>query len=245
MDGGGKQVPLPAGNWVLAGRSFEQIPELDSDAYGAIESLVLFQVEDQTVTAFVIIGRNLVPIEEGWGTASECIGEKEMAVVVNYDASQAHTFCGFVGPITTSLGEGIAGSWKAAAAYAKDKGITVPIHWLEAGFRLSNAHDVGDGRDDFAAALAERADGTAAGAEPAESSFGWSMSLLPAWLGGEGDKDEEADPRAIQHLTDWLGRMRGLVRLGFANGLSGQAPLAMPFTSAAASPDPTTALKLQ
>src|SRR5262249_40348055 len=79
-----------------------------------IESLVLFQVEDQTVTAFVIIGRNLVPIEEGWGTASECIGEKEMAVVVNYDASQAHTFCGFVGPITTSLGEGIAGSSSGA-----------------------------------------------------------------------------------------------------------------------------------
>ena len=69
----GRQVPLPAGDWTLGGRSFEAVPSLDSDAYGAIQSVVLFKIEDGMVAAFIIADRNLIPVEEGWGTASECL----------------------------------------------------------------------------------------------------------------------------------------------------------------------------
>jgi hypothetical protein len=151
----GRQVPLPAGTWVLAGRSYETVPELDNDAYGAIESEVLLRIEDDTVVAFVIAQRNLLPVEEGWGTASECIGEIAVPVVQSYDSSAAHTFCGFAARYDTGGDGRIAGAWKQAAAYAEAQGLALPKHWLMAGFRLSNAQDVLDVRYDFAAALAE------------------------------------------------------------------------------------------
>src|SRR5260221_14559982 len=69
----GRQVPLPAGDWTLVGRSFEAVPSLGSDAYGAIQSVVLFKIEHGMVAAFIIVDRNLIPVEEGWGTASECL----------------------------------------------------------------------------------------------------------------------------------------------------------------------------
>ena len=36
----GKQIPLPAGDWVLAGQGHEQVPGFEDLAYGAIESVV-------------------------------------------------------------------------------------------------------------------------------------------------------------------------------------------------------------
>jgi hypothetical protein len=154
----GRQIPLPAGSWTLAGRSFETVPELDGDAYGAIESEVLFRVEDDTVVAFAIVSRNLLPVEDGWGTASECIGEDPAPpVIINYDSSASHTFCGFASLFDTAVEDGTAGSWKAASAYADAQGWALPTHWLQAGFRLSNAQDVLEARYNFAAALAEDA----------------------------------------------------------------------------------------
>jgi hypothetical protein len=230
----GRQVPLPAGDWTLVGRSFEAVPSLDADAYGAIQSVVLFKIEDGMVAAFIIADRNLIPVEEGWGTASECLSQSpegddiEIPVIVTYDSMAAHNFCSFVSKYDTSVTAGTAGSWKAATDYAKQQGLPLPMHWLMAGFRLSNAHDVVEVRYNFAAALAPDDEAPAAGAaRPAPPEAGWS-AWLPGWLGG-GAESVPLGP-AVAGLGDWLNRMRDEVGLGFVNGLSGGDPMPMPWT---------------
>src|SRR5258706_2316485 len=145
MELAGRQVPLPAGDWTLAGRSYESVPALDSETYGAVESVVLLRIEGKRVVAFIVANANLVPIEGGWGTASECLGDDEaLPVVVNYDASGSHTYCGFAGRLKTAEGGDVAGSWTAARRYAGDRQLALPEDWLVAGYRLSNRHDVID-----------------------------------------------------------------------------------------------------
>src|SRR5258707_10674810 len=61
----GKQVVLPEGDWIVAGRAAETLPSLAGVPYGAIDSLVLFQLAAppaQTGAAFVIPPPNSVAI---------------------------------------------------------------------------------------------------------------------------------------------------------------------------------------
>jgi hypothetical protein len=153
----GRQVALPDGTWTLAGRGFS--PELDADAYGAIETVVLFRLDGQTIDAFVAASRNVVPVEEGWGTARECLAEDvELPLILNYDAAGAHTFCGFVGEVRNVVTPASPSAWKAAAGYGVANGLVPPGEWLMAGYRLSDRFDVLDVRYHFDPAELQGAD---------------------------------------------------------------------------------------
>ncbi|MFO1039264.1 MAG: SHOCT domain-containing protein [Geminicoccaceae bacterium] len=196
----GRQIPLPQGPWMLAGRSLEQAEQVGKEPYGAIESVVLLRTEGSRVVAFVIANGNLAPLEEGWGTASECINEDgELALAINFDAAAAHTFCGFVGMIRPVVTRETAGSWRAAALFAQERGWTPPAEFAMAGYRLSDQQDITDVRYHFDPDLQEAA--------------------APA----------EARP-PVAELSRWLAGMRDSVRAGFVNGLDGVAVMAMPWT---------------
>src|SRR5262249_55099687 len=150
----------------------------------------------------------------------------EVPVVVTYDAVAAHNFCGFASTYDTGVKPGTAGSWKAATDYAKQQGLPLPKHWVSAGLRLSDAHDVLEVRYSFAAALAGGDEPPAKGSAAPEPA-GWSLTgWLPSWLGGA--ESAPVDP-TIASLGIWLDHMHDMVALGFANGLSGQATMPMPW----------------
>jgi hypothetical protein len=241
----GRQVPLPEGAWTVAGHSYEAVPELDSEAYGAIESVVLFRVEDKKVVAFIVADANAIPIEEGWGTASECLGEDEaLPVVVSYDASGNHTYCGFAGRLKTADGGDVVASWLAARRYAAANGLGLPDDWFVAGYRLSNRHDVIDLRYGFAADLYQPTPAAPAAAEPPATTTGSWLGLLPSWLGGGAEEPAAEDP-ALRGLADWLDSMHALVAVGFRNGLSGMAPMPMPWTAHPAGPAPIAKRRIE
>ena len=147
-------MALPEGTWTLAGRGFAQAAELDADAYGAIETVILFRLAGSVIDAFVAASRNRVPVEEGWGTARECLAEDvELSVILNYDAAGAHTFCGFVGEVRNVVTPASPTAWKAAAAYGMAQGLVPAAEWLMAGYRLSDRFDVLDVRYHFNPAL--------------------------------------------------------------------------------------------
>src|SRR5262245_1208082 len=58
----GQQIPLPEGEWLLAGHGYEMAPSINDVAYGAIETVILFRAESGMVTALVVAQHNLVPI---------------------------------------------------------------------------------------------------------------------------------------------------------------------------------------
>ena len=152
-----KQVALPEGSWTLVARGYEAVDELDTDAYGAVETLVLFRLDGSVVEAFVTASRNRAPIEEGWGTASECLGEDvELPLVLQFDAAGAHTFCGFVGEVRNVVTTASPDAWKAAANYGKAQGLDTAAEWLMAGYRLGDRYDVLDVRYHFNPVLQRR-----------------------------------------------------------------------------------------
>jgi hypothetical protein len=208
VDLGGQQIALPAGEWLLAGHGYEMVAGLGDVAYGAIESAVLFQIEDGRVTALVVAHHNMIPIERGWGTASECM-RSDLPVVVEFDAADGHGFCGFAAAVDTSSAKGSPSSWKSALLFARTRELGLPHVWLMAGLRLSDRHDVVDVRYYFSAGarhyLAAIANAPGAAAPPA------------------------APPVAMIQLGRWLQDMRTLVALGFDNGLAGVSPIPMPW----------------
>jgi hypothetical protein len=216
LDLGSQQIPLPEGEWVLAGRAFEAAEGLGDEAYGAMESVVLFRVDAGQASAFVIAHRNMISIEDGWGTASEC-GRDDLGAVVNFEAEDAHTFCGFVAAVDTGGTAGDSQAWQAALGYAADHHIAVPSRWLMAGFRLSDRNDVLDVRYLFA----DGVDGL----------------VVP-------DPQHLRGTRSLTRLTDWLQSVQGLVDLGFENSLAGLPVVAMPGTVVATAAQPAVALQL-
>ena len=167
----GKQILLPEGDWVVAGHGYEVVPELTDLAYGAVESVVLFKTDGKKVSAFVIAHRNVIPIEDGWGSASEC-ARADIPLALTYDAEEGHTFCGFVATVDTSRADDSATSWKNAVAFAQAHGLTLPKEWRMAGFRLSNRSDVVDVRYHFDPALRPRPDAAAEPSATADKAFG-------------------------------------------------------------------------
>ena len=217
LDLRGKQIPLPEGDWVLAGVGYEQVPELNDLAYGAIQSVVLFKIDDEAVTAFIIAHRNVIPIEDGWGSASEC-ERSDISLSLTYDAQEGHTFCGFVAAVSTRRPDGSAPSWIDAVAFAKEHDLALPTQWQMAGFRLSDRNDVVDVRYQFDAAL-------------------HSGARAPAPEGSAGLVKNAAagDPPPVAKafgLEPWLNAMQGAVSIGFDNGLAGLPPIAMPWSAA-------------
>jgi hypothetical protein len=216
LDLRGKQIPLPEGDWVLAGDGYEQVPELNDLAYGAIESVVLFKIDDNAVTAFVIAHRNVIPIEDGWGSASEC-ARADIPLSLTYDAEEGHTFCGFVAAVDTTQPGTSAPSWKNAAAFARDHNLTLPARWQMAGFRLSDRNDVVDVRYHFDPALRQT------GRRPASG----TLSVITAAAAAD---PPPTDDKAFG-LEPWLAAMQGGVKVGFDNGLADLAAVPMPWSA--------------
>jgi len=203
----GQQIPLPEGEWLLAGHGYEMAPSISDVAYGAIETVVLFRAESGMVTALVVAQHNLIPIEAGWGTASECTRD-DLPVALNFDDADDHGSCGFAAAVDTGSAKGSPSAWKAALLFARQRELVVSHRWLMAGLRLSNRHDVVDVRYYFSAAIPRHWPPQPAGTAPATAKR----------------------PPAMAALDRWLDDMRALVALGFDNGLAGVAPLPMPWS---------------
>ena len=69
---GGKQIPLPAGKWVVAADRASDWKNQRFGAFGYIRSLVLARVAEGRVDALLEIHSNARPTANGWGLAFDC-----------------------------------------------------------------------------------------------------------------------------------------------------------------------------
>lgn len=147
------QIPLPGGEWVWAGRSFTQLEALEGVAYGTIEGDVLFAVDDGSVKAFVIVYRNAVPVENGWGSTDDC-SKDGLLPPTDYVMSESHIFCSFIQRVKTAegAGKGADPAWQDALRYAAEQHLKVPSDWYMVGFRKADRREMLDVRYHFAAA---------------------------------------------------------------------------------------------
>ncbi|WPZ36030.1 hypothetical protein T8K17_07770 [Thalassobaculum sp. OXR-137] len=143
----GRQVPLPEGEWVVAGLGNNTIVSGVAGAYGTIENAVLLQFNGDKARGIVEINTNTISVTEGWGTTDACLRDGVLAKL-NLYRTAVDGFCYFV----TETAQPVTGgtdAWKAAKAFTAERGYAMPQEWLTVGFRLSNRHDILDARYHF------------------------------------------------------------------------------------------------
>lgn len=212
----GKQVPLPAGRWLLAAHQLGRYAGGERvGAYGAIHNAVLVQAESGRVTAKIEIHTNALPVTDGWGIAGDCERTDLPIATVRYKAGWDGS-CFFLTHTTGDRSRTPAA--RAAAAFIAERGLETPPEWLTVGFRVANRSDVIDIRLHFAPAL-------------------WSLpdhdGRWPAspWIAERLERDP-ARLAVARSLTQWAVGFSGLVEAGIKNRLDPKAAIAMPTAAA-------------
>ena len=150
---GNKQVPLPAGEWVLAGLGTQAFQMPAVGAFGTIETAVLFRISGNRIVAVLEVNANQIPVNDGWGRTKACATDGRQLLVITRYKTGWETSCAFVQP--SRFGADSAGppAWEQARDYAAKHGLTMPLLWLTAGFRVSDRQDLIDARYHFDPAL--------------------------------------------------------------------------------------------
>jgi hypothetical protein len=217
LDIGHKQVPLPEGDWRVAAIADEPPPPGQTAVYGVIDSAVLFKLNDNRIEAFILIHTNAVPVNHGWGVTRSC--NQAAALTHIYDSDRQNAFCGFVRTVALRHDPGIPGVWQSAVAMATAHGWVLPEHWLMAGLRISDRHDVVEVRYHF--------DPDRFGPKPPAPDPGFDLGAL--WRQVTGDPSD--DP-IVHRLALWSESLRDPVERGFRCRLTGTPALPLPWTPA-------------
>lgn len=208
----GKQVPLPDGRWIVAADGASDWSNPDLGAYGYLRTVILFHVTGDRVDTILEANSNVLPTTDGWGTAAACARPDLVLAVTRYRAGWDGS-CYFV--THTLLSKGSTAVWRKAREYAAQKGWTLPVVPLTAGFRAADRSDVLDLRYHFAPEAAGIA---------GEMVAQWQDSL---WMANRLDSDPRRSAFA-RAVSDWTVAYSGLVEIGLKNRPSPDKVIPLP-----------------
>jgi uncharacterized membrane protein len=219
---GGKQIPLPEGDWRVAGYGYSSIKDSSFSnlgAFGSVENIVAFRRSGNTIDSFVEINTNTLPIIDGWGLSKECLRTDLYLTVTRYRTGFDGA-CFFVKRTTTGSTNGSLKAWVAAKNFAQSNKLELPAGWVTVGFRFADRQDIVDVRFHFNPATRGLPAVTAPTADPA----------MDAWA-DERVKADGAKMRFVEELSTWGTFVSGYFQKGLRNQL-GTADV-MPMPSAA------------
>jgi hypothetical protein len=148
-----KQVPLPEGRWIVAGRATGVVtPDTGLGSYGAIWNVVLLRIAASTgePDAMAEINVNAMAVDDGWGIAADCL-RTDVALAVTQSRSGWDAVCYFVMNTTWHWDADLPDAWRQTRVMAAERGLRLPMGTVTAGFRVANRHDVIDVRFHFVA----------------------------------------------------------------------------------------------
>ena len=94
---GNKQIPLPAGEWLVAGVGTQPFTMPALGAFGTIQTAVLFLPRGTHIDAVLEVNANTIPVNDGWGRTKACADGDQFLVVTRYKTGW-ETSCAFVEP---------------------------------------------------------------------------------------------------------------------------------------------------
>lgn len=216
----GKQVPLPEGHWLVAGRATGVVtPETGLGSYGAIWNLVLLRIAPTTgePDAMAEINVNAMAVDDGWGIAADC-QRTDLALAVVRGRSGWDAACYFVTHTIWHWDSEMPDAWRQARAMAAKNLLHLPASTVTAGFRVANRRDVIDVRFHFVADTVE------------PRNAGWSAS---PWSNAalQQDRSRLAFDR---DLAEWSAMMLDCIDDGLKNWLPASYAAPAPGAAAAA-----------
>jgi uncharacterized membrane protein len=203
MDLGAKQIPLPAGDWVLAGRGTQLFEMPALGAFGAIETAILFLVRDGHVRAVLEVNGNALPVNDGWGRTTACQSDQPRFLLITRYKTGWETSCLFVQATRFGVASPGPKAWEQARSFAKQAKLAMPDNWLTAGFRVSDRQDIIDARYHFDPALM-----LGSAAKSFEGAADWSVDAV---------KDNPLRRSAMETVSSWASGFDAWLERGLRN----------------------------
>jgi uncharacterized membrane protein len=214
----GKQVALPAGDWVVAADGANGWNDLSIGSFGYVRTVILFHLAGSRVDTIAEINSNVLPTTDGWGTAAACARTDLVLAVIRYRAGWDGS-CYFV--THTLLQKDSTPIWRQARNFAAAKGWRIAPVSLTAGFRSADRSDVLDIRYHFAPETR---------GIQGETVENWQDSH---WMSAKLDNDPQryAFARAV---SDWAVSYSPLADIGLKNRALPPEPISLPMVADAA-----------
>jgi uncharacterized membrane protein len=226
---GGKQIPLPGGEWIVAGHGTQPFHMAKLGAFGAIETAVLFMTRQDRIVAVLEVNSNTLQVNDGWGRTKACAEDARKFLLVLRYKTGWETSCLFVQATKFDSGSTGPAAWEQARDFARAGKLGMPSMWLTAGFRVSDRQDLVDVRYHFDPALM-----LGSGAPPLVTEADWSTDAVA------GDPLRHG---AVQMVSAWASGFDSWVESGLRNQLRG-TPGPMPEVAAFDSSAPSIDVKL-
>lgn len=225
----GKQIPLPEGVWHVTGHGHTPRRGDDTEPYGAIQTLVMAQVERATVVALAVVNTNTVDVTRGWAYGEPCT-RSDFHYTQTYGQA-LNGSCVWVGHVVTSADIESAGPWLSTLDLARRNGLAVPGVWVAAGFTAATSADFVDIRYYF------NPDARGIAAPPAVA---WADSAWhPDRIGAHPAKQ-----RFVNQVIGWSDGFRHHVDSGLRAHLTKDRPISLPWTQKPSTIPPDIAARL-
>ena len=201
----GKQVPLPEGQWIVAGRAPGVVtPETGLGSYGTIWNLVLFRIDSASGTpdAMAEINVNAMAVDDGWGIAADC-QRTDLVLAAVRSRSGWDAACYFVTNTLWDWHSELPPAWRQAMTIAGKRLLHLPNTTVTAGFRVANRHDVIDVRFHFVS-------GPIAQRDASWSTSPWHRDSL---------RQDRRRLTVDRDLAEWSAMMIGCIEAGLKHRL--------------------------
>jgi uncharacterized membrane protein len=131
-----KHVPLPEGDWHLAGRAANA-----SDAGHSVVSVALVRLRGADVNAVALIQTNARDTAASWGRASACDRTDLYFARIRY-ASDHDGSCAYAAYVDAAVKpETTDPAWQRALVEGTGSGWRFPPQWVEAAYRITDPRD--------------------------------------------------------------------------------------------------------
>jgi uncharacterized membrane protein len=130
----GKTVPLPEGEWRIAGKAVAATPR-------GVVSMALVRLHGVSVDAAVLIQTNRLGSDPSWGSASACNRTDLYFARIRY-ASDHDGSCAYAAQVDAAVKRDTTDpAWQQALLQGAGAGWRFPLHWIEAAYRITDPRD--------------------------------------------------------------------------------------------------------
>jgi len=171
-----KQLPLPSGTWIVAGRGVQAAAGDATGPYGVVQTSILLLRSGDRVTAIAEFNTNEISVSDGWNEPGACEAAPAEQRLIRY-RSRLDGACVFVD--RTRIATIGPPAWRQALSFVASHDLRLPETMLTAAFLVHDRQDMVDARLHF---------------DPAEAG---SQDALLAWAA-------EFAPRFEQGLANQL-----------------------------------------